>query len=241
GQILRSIALPSQFSSLLRDPKYDATDDKLYCMWNLIDSTIAPDPITNQPYRNTYFAEVDTISGQVTILNQTPLMSGYQAVYAPGSTEFDQETQTYIFAGKEDNDPQLRLFVIDAPSATLISSMPFPAGNPIIELEIDNQGFANKTYNLNTGFAERSFMGELQLSPNPAYEALSLQMSLEQSGEYQIEVRDIFGKLISRQGQTFGAGVNTIDLSIQNLAAGLYTCQIIDPSQGMTAKRFVKR
>ncbi|MEL6589082.1 MAG: T9SS type A sorting domain-containing protein [Bacteroidota bacterium] len=241
GQILHSIPLPSQFSSLLRDPKYDATDDKLYCMWNLIDSTIAPDPITNQPYRNTYFAEVDTLTGQVTILNQTPLMSGFQAVYAPGSTEFDQQTQTYIFAGKEDNDPQLRLFVIDAPSATLISSSPFPAGNPIIELEIDNQAFANKTYNLNTGFAERLFTGEVQLSPNPAYEAINLQMTLEQSGKYQIEIRDIFGKLISRKSQSFGAGETEIQLPIQSLAAGLYTCQIIDPSQGMTAKRFVKR
>ncbi|MEM6347693.1 MAG: T9SS type A sorting domain-containing protein [Bacteroidota bacterium] len=241
GQILHSIPLPSDYSSLLRDPKYDATDNRLYCMWNVVDSTIAPDPILNQPYRNTYFAEVDTLTGQATILNQTPLMSGFQAVYMPGSTEFDQQTQTYIYVGKEDNDPEFRLFVIDAPTATLISSTPFPAGNPIIELEIDNQNFANKTYNLNTGLAERLFAGELELSPNPAQEQLNLKLSLEQSGEYQIEIRDIFGKLISQQREAFGAGENEISLSIHKLAAGLYTCQIIDPKQGMTTERFVKR
>ncbi|MEL7533000.1 MAG: T9SS type A sorting domain-containing protein [Bacteroidota bacterium] len=241
GQVIHSVPLGSQNVDLLRDPKYDVTDNKLYCMWNLIDSTIAPDPIFNSPYRNTYFAEIDSLTGQVTILNQTPLMSGHMAVYMPGSTEFDQQTQTYIFVGREDNDPNFRLFVIDAPTATVISSTPFPAGNPIIELEIDNQNFANKTYNLNTGLAERLFAGQVALSPNPAQETINLQMTLEQSGEYQLEIRDIFGKLISRQRESFGAGENQIELSIQSLAAGLYTCQIIDPSEGMTTKRFVKR
>ncbi|MFK7922318.1 MAG: T9SS type A sorting domain-containing protein [Bacteroidia bacterium] len=241
GQIIHSVPLASQNAALLRDPKYDITGNKLYCMWNLIDSTIAPDPILNQPYRNTYFAEIDSLTGQATILNQTPLMSGYMAGYMPGSTEFDQQTQTYIFVGREDNDPNFRLFVIDATTGTVISSTPFPAGNPIIELEIDNQNFANKTYNLNTGLAERSFTGSVKLSPNPAHESISLEMELKLSGDYQIEVRDIFGKLISRQSQAFGAGVNAIDLDVQTLAAGIYTCQVIDPSSGVLTKRFVKR
>jgi hypothetical protein len=155
GTILQSPVAPSNGNGFIRSPKYDLNTDKIFCLWTVIDSTQPLQPGTQFPYANMYFAELDSITGAVNIVNPSPVLSGYDAAYQVGSTDFDQTTQTYLVVGKDDTTNGFHVILIDATDGSILSSTPMPAGRPIYELEIDNQSFAARTYQGNQTAIER--------------------------------------------------------------------------------------
>ncbi len=69
--------------------------------------------------------------------------------------------------------------------------------------------------------------------PNPVREQLNVAINTEMSGDYQIQLSDMSGKLVLSDMQTLGSGETIFPLDVATLASGQYTLTV---RQGQTFK-----
>ncbi len=236
GNITQALTFTNPGPYTFRFPQYDLNTDKLVGLWQEIDTTLPLAPITQQPAYKVYFGEMDSLTGAPTLLSTSPILQGYDVAFQMGSIDFDQNTQTYLVVAQDASLNGLHIIMIDATNGSIISSVPLPAGNPIFELEVDNQNFANKTYGNQTSLGPE-FTGEVRLSPNPATDLLLLEIESDQRSPYRLQLMDLWGRTLYQT--SFAAPSFQIDLSA--FAAGLYLLQVQDEQGGVWQERVVKR
>ena len=74
--------------------------------------------------------------------------------------------------------------------------------------------------------------------PNPATDALSLDLSAQPAGAYEVRVLDVLGQLVLRQ--TLAAGQRQT-VALTQLPTGTYLLHLSSPTQGHTVQRIVKQ
>ena len=117
----------------------------------------------------------------------------------------------------------------------------------------DNNPYAVTYYRLNAvdkdGKAELSriinvrrsdVLGQMTLSPNPANESIALQTTSASEEVATISVIDMTGKLMKKTSVGLINGLNTINIDLDALQAGLYLISL-QTENGLQVERFVKQ
>jgi len=80
-------------------------------------------------------------------------------------------------------------------------------------------------------------LGHIRLYPNPAREQIALRWTQAQGESLQLEVYDLTGRVLMRQGVP--AGQQEVRLSLKKLARGTYLLRLVG-TEGALVRRFVK-
>ena len=117
-------------------------------------------------------------------------------------------------------------------------------GIPFIPEQVDGLPpiFATEaTLDLSTGIGSVQAAVEVSdLYPNPAVDMISLQLSSENAGNYNISILDNKGSLINGVSSVYLNNTSqTINLNIANLPAGMYLVKI-SGTKGQAIRKFVK-
>lgn len=104
-----------------------------------------------------------------------------------------------------------------------------PSGGPLVELP------------LATAIAEpNSGVNAIKAYPNPAVDALAIEVDLATSSKVTVQVRDLMGaELINQDLGQMNAGNNRIDLDLNTLPVGTYLYQVTT-DKGIASGKFVK-
>lgn len=229
GQILSQALLTD--STYYRGMQYDLTTNQLYALWAVEDTTQGTTPLPSS-YFDTYLVTIDLATGQPTLVDSVPLLSGFMTGIQVGSTDFDQATRTLVMVARDDtSDMKLRL--IDVSTGQVISSVAFPTVTS--ELEVDNQVFARQAYgNVTSGPAlER---GTVEVAPNPFSDRLEVRVT---TGQLQgsLHLLDATGRTIFKQSIT---EVN-MSLSLSSQPAGMYWLRITSVDGATETLQVVKQ
>jgi hypothetical protein len=112
-----------------------------------------------------------------------------------------------------------------------------------IEIEFPNPALFPGTYELvvlETSSNTRILSGfELTNTPNPFRSTTDILIRSEQSGPYEFQVHDMFGRLIERRPVEIFEGDNTISFDGSNLASGLYLYSLTDGQAVISRKMMV--
>jgi PKD repeat protein len=80
----------------------------------------------------------------------------------------------------------------------------------------------------------------IKLFPNPALDQLSVVFNSRKALTYEIRISDIGGKTLQRTQQQANAGLNALQLNVENLLPGLYLAEIRS-SESVKTIKFVKQ
>lgn len=101
--------------------------------------------------------------------------------------------------------------------------------------------YADGQRDTNTGLEEYVEESSLKLYPNPTSNFLRLEFELKETAEVQMEVLDMRGKkFLSLDAKTRGIGINTEEISVADLPAGIYLLQL-RVEDGTQTMKFVKQ
>jgi hypothetical protein len=117
-----------------------------------------------------------------------------------------------ISAGSENGDPQ-------PGSKMLVDSLAFGYALSVI------------TFNL----------GTVNIFPNPAKEQASLEFNMQSAAKATIVLTDIAGNQVSSTNIALGTGYNRMDLTTENLAAGMYLVRINAGNQSLVKKLVISK
>lgn len=95
-------------------------------------------------------------------------------------------------------------------------------------------------FNPNTGIDETSVALPTIVYPNPTGDVLNIKMSLNSAHEASIYIYDNLGGIVKSETFSGLSGIATEELSVSNLAAGMYTV-IIHTSDGVATAKFSKK
>ncbi|MDW3646441.1 MAG: M4 family metallopeptidase [Bacteroidia bacterium] len=119
-----------------------------------------------------------------------------------------------------------------------------PAGNAASALIAQGrwaEWYADGQRDTNTGLEEYVEESSLSLFPNPTTNFLRVEYELKETAEVQIEVLDMLGNRVSSQNaNTRGIGINTEEISVADLPAGIYLLQL-QVEDGSQTLKFVKQ
>ncbi len=87
--------------------------------------------------------------------------------------------------------------------------------------------------------APETLFTQMHLSPNPARETLTVQINSEETGNFQLAIRSVDGRLLQKQRLTVNAGDQLFPVEISTLQSGLYLLQLTD-GQRVSTQKFVK-
>ena len=76
--------------------------------------------------------------------------------------------------------------------------------------------------------------------PNPATGSTSLLFNAISAVDYNIEISDVDGNVLTRLTGTSGVGLNKIDIDVHNYAPGTYTITLIDTEHVRQSIRLLK-
>ncbi|HYV91460.1 MAG TPA: T9SS type A sorting domain-containing protein, partial [Chitinophagales bacterium] len=82
--------------------------------------------------------------------------------------------------------------------------------------------------------------GEIIVYPNPASDQLSIAMAATTSGDYQIEIVDLTGKIMESSVVYFGAGTSVVKFDLSDYTPGYYLISISGADLNIR-KTFVKQ
>ena len=108
----------------------------------------------------------------------------------------------------------------------------------------DNQNLANIYYqafkyrfdqNLYMGFMENSFANKVKTYPNPNNGQFAIELNTEINMNLQISIYDLSGRVVYSENNKAIKGDNKIDITTDNISAGVYMLQIIS-----NGKQFVE-
>jgi hypothetical protein len=80
----------------------------------------------------------------------------------------------------------------------------------------------------------------MTLQPNPARDQLALAVYSGAGGMAAIVISDVVGRSILSQRVILHPGVNTVTISLRNMASGVYFLAV-DRKSGRMVKEFIKR
>ncbi|MEM8887455.1 MAG: M4 family metallopeptidase [Bacteroidota bacterium] len=104
-----------------------------------------------------------------------------------------------------------------------------------------SEWYADGQRDTNTGLEEYVEESSLMLYPNPTSDFLRLEFELKETAEVQMEVLDMRGKkFLSLDSKTRGIGINTEEISVADLPAGIYLLQL-RVEDGTQTLKFVKQ
>lgn len=95
-------------------------------------------------------------------------------------------------------------------------------------------------FNPNTGIDETSVALPTIVYPNPTGDVLNIKMSLNSAHEAANYIYDNLGRIVKSETFSGLSGIATEELSVSNLAAGMYTV-IIHTSDGVATAKFSKK
>ena len=217
GQIIVQPALPR--GQYYRALQFDLNTNTLYGMLSKNDSSVTQVVANQTRYLNeTFLVTVDTLTGQYTLVDSVPILSGFQTGIAGGSIDFDQLSRTFILVAQDDTS-DFRLMLINVDSAQVYSDVPFP--NFVYELECDNQVFARRAYRENTTDLPitEAEAQPLQLFPNPSSGQLEVSLPIS-TGAQRLRVIDATGREVFQQKLLQTETRKQLDLSF--LPGGVY-------------------
>jgi hypothetical protein len=198
---------------------YDNVNDKLFALNMAYDST--------GNFSGTSLVEIKTLTGEV--IQRSPLQEFYG--FVAGSSAFDQNTGSYLVSAIDTNNIQ-KMIVFDTYTNTYVNGFS-PAG--VSEIACDNTVFATETY-ITTAIKERQ-TDRISFFPNPADTKLTVTIDRENSGDVQISVYDITGKLVLQQHLR---NVNQVILDVSSLQPGLYMLKTETKEWARTSKLIIK-
>lgn len=237
--------------------EYDLNTDQLYSLHTEIDYSNPAPGNPNTFYQSVYFVEIDTATGAVTKVSNDPILEGFDTAFLVGANDFDQQTSTYIFVGKDENSGGFRIFLIDAATGTVSFDVPYTDQGQF--LQCDNQVFAQKTYGgddtvttVNSGpqILSGVYTGEItqttdststnitelsakeyRIYPNPATTTIHVRTNV---GLSHISIFSQKGERVHVQSVNYPFGEIKID--VDHLPAGMYTVVLhtVDGKQGRT-------
>ena len=107
-------------------------------------------------------------------------------------------------------------------------------------LIIDNNG--NKKYSaVFTTKAGNIVIKELSLSPNPATNNINITLFSTQHKQINLQVLDMFGRVVLQDKKDIGIGETTINSSIYNLTKGTYLIKIVTTNGEILTSKFIKQ
>ena len=170
------------------------------------------------------FSEIDINTGVTTVINQTPIESGYLAGFVIGGLAFDQATESYIIVTANANGFNLK--VIDALTGNVVSSV--PAGL-FYEIQCDNYTFAKNFYNLTTTSPVLNPLGKIY--PNPTQDWLQLDI---EAPIQNIVINNINGQVVLQTDTIEGKRI-----SVASIPTGNYIITV-QTTEGIFRQQFVK-
>lgn len=186
--------------------QYDNVNNKLYGVYR--------DTCCLMPK---YFAEIDTTSADVTILDT--LYDLYGTV--SGSQEFDQESGTFIFVGMDTSQIK-RLYLIDAQSGQVISKT--PVSTHIGEIECDNTKFAKSFY---TSVQDaKTLLSNISVYPNPANGHFEIEFTVENPQTVNISLVNSIGQIVYQKSNKNFQGNYSDKIDSRSFANGNYILNI---------------
>lgn len=210
--------------------EFDVTSNKLHALYNDIDSSMY-DPFWSSYKIDVMFSEVDLLTGNITILDTTPIHSGFLTGYMVGGIAFDQGSQTYI--GVLAHDTGFKLKMINATTGLVTSSINLPNGGSLLEIQCDNSTFAKNRYATTTSISNKNqskISG--QIFPNPVSDWLTLDIN---SPIKTISVYNLVGQKIIQKNN-----FNQNRLNINKLSIGTYFL-IAQTEEGIFKAAFIKK
>ena len=90
------------------------------------------------------------------------------------------------------------------------------------------------------GLDEHANIFDVNLYPNPATDAVSIDYDLGNASDVTIELTDLAGKTIATVNNTANAGVNTVSFNTEALSTGVYNV-VISTDNGTVTEKFIKK
>lgn len=138
-------------------------------------------------------------------------------------------TSTFCDSVSVDEDGYLNGLVLDGHGAT--------AG---VSTDSRSGGFTlNVVPTLPVGIQESTYFNNLELWPNPVRDMLNISLGSRITGKVPMAIMDLTGRTVLSSVQPLASGRNTLQLSTEHLASGLYVVRI-GLGQGQAAVRFLK-
>ncbi len=209
--------------------EFDVTSNKLHALYNNVDSTMYN---SLWGYKiDVMFAEVDLVTGNVTVVNTTPVNSGFLVGYSVGSITFDQTTQSYIGVLGTDNGPKLKM--INAATGQVTSTVNLPSAVPFLEIQCDNFTFARNRYSSTTSNRSTNLVEiEGQVFPNPVSDWLTLDINSEIQ---TLSVYNLVGQKVIEKNN-----FNQNILNVNELSVGTYFL-VAETKEGLFKAKFIKK
>ena len=231
---LLSASNPLSASRHLRCLQYNLNTDQLLGLYAIPDPDTPQDPVTMRFFYHTYLAEIDSLTGAATLINATPVLSGYEASVVVGSSDFDQFSEILV-SSVIDEAGVRRLLLIQASDGSLLANAAF--GQSVFEIACDNHNYAQQAYDGSTsrGIAQQP---SLALGPNPTTDFVSIRLpNVGAEGVVQ---------LLDRQGRSQGqwhltAHQRELRLSMGELPAGVYLLRVQRGHEPPLTSRVIKR
>lgn len=103
---------------------------------------------------------------------------------------------------------------------------------------VDKDGKADFSHVINVRRSD--VLGKISLAPNPASNAISIQTSCAFEEIGKISVIDMTGRIVKNENRSLIKGLNTINIDLTDLKAGLYLFSI-QTEEGLRIEKFVKQ
>ncbi len=81
----------------------------------------------------------------------------------------------------------------------------------------------------------------INVYPNPIKDMLNVDCTLLSGGHTTIQLLDLTGRVIKEMKTNTGVGVNNIQITTEDLVAGMYLLQVIQPNQNVLTQKVEKR
>ncbi|MBK7872748.1 MAG: PKD domain-containing protein [Saprospiraceae bacterium] len=108
-------------------------------------------------------------------------------------------------------------------------------------LNLGSQDFtSNPAYLVLTDTDQAITFSDLKLYPNPAKDQLNLEFNLPQSGDYQLNIFSLEGKLLQSRNESAASGKNITQVQIGDLPTGVYFLRI-QSNEHIKTLKFVKQ
>jgi hypothetical protein len=96
--------------------------------------------------------------------------------------------------------------------------------------------------NLNTNVIKQKKINVFNVFPNPAFNNLTLEFSLDEVQDVSLNIFDSYGRIVEANiGQNFRSGNNSIDINIEHLASGIYYINLTTLETTITKKLVINR
>ncbi|MCI5059323.1 MAG: T9SS type A sorting domain-containing protein [Flavobacteriales bacterium] len=173
-----------------------------------------------------YYASVDP-SNKINTINDLDTLD-YSSIEF-GSTEFDQQSQTYNFRGSYHTDPPntIRYFILDSGTGNIISDS--------LVSSIDKDLKLLKINNNSTASVNEPDLIKVELYPNPTSDVINVKYALNEHLALDIRILDLNGRLVKSYKTTQKQFEFTIDEE-----SGVYVIEVFSKNKLLCRKKILK-